>query len=98
MGIPGIDVDLVKGLLKFKAVATRSFVFDPVTGIPGMDRKALASRQEERRERLKKELQTGAVRLVELRHEILARREELSRELDEVHGELAHLMAEAGMA
>ena len=41
LAIPHVDLDLVRGLLLFRVVTARTYVFDPVTGIPGKDRKAL---------------------------------------------------------
>lgn len=97
MSIPGIELDLVKALLIFKAVATRSFSFDPVTAIPGVDQKTLAAHQAKRRERLRTTVQNGAVELIELRRRTLARREELIREADLVHKQLAELRADGGL-
>jgi DNA-binding helix-hairpin-helix protein with protein kinase domain len=98
MAIPHIDLGLVKGLLLFKGVATRSFKFDPVTGIPGRDRKALEDGQSKRREQLVRELQGGALELAELRRQALTWRDVLGRGLDEAHRRLAQLRAEAGKA
>jgi DNA-binding helix-hairpin-helix protein with protein kinase domain len=98
MAIPDIDLDLVRALLTFKAVATRSFAFDPGSGIPGMHQKALAERQTKRREELKKTVQMGAVDLVELRHQAIGRREELTPMIEEFHRQLAGLRANTGRA
>jgi DNA-binding helix-hairpin-helix protein with protein kinase domain len=97
MAIPGIDLDVVKGLLLFKDVAARSFAFDPATGIPGKDRKALEDSQFTRREELTKTVQTGAVELADMRRRTLARREALARELDHLHRRLDQLRADAAV-
>jgi DNA-binding helix-hairpin-helix protein with protein kinase domain len=73
--IRGLDRALVKGLFLFKEVATRSFTFDPATGIPGRDQRLLAESQAERRDELRKTLQSGAIDLSELRRQILTARE-----------------------
>ena len=65
MAIKWIDLDLVKGLLLFKGVATRAFTFDPVTGIPGRDRKALEESQRRRTEALLRVLQAGPLELAD---------------------------------
>ena len=98
MAVPGIDLALVKGLLLFKEVATRSFAFDPATGIPGKDRGELSDRQARRREMLEKTIQTGAGELAELRRRTLARREELADKLEGTHRRLAQLRAGAPLA
>jgi len=93
MSIRGIDLEVVKGLLVFKDVAARSFNFDPVTAIPVDEQKTLAARQATRRETLSATVQGGAVELIELRRETVARREELTRAADEIHKQLAELRA-----
>lgn len=98
MSIPSIDLGLVRGLLLFKGVATRSFEFDPVTGIPGRDRKALADRQAERKGALLKTLQDGAVELAEVRRQTLAWRETLGHAIANTHRELADLREGFGFA
>lgn len=95
MAIRGIDLDLVKALLLYKGVATRAFRFDPVLGIPGRERKALADRQARRRAELVKTLQSGALELAERRREALAWRDVLARALAEQRGQLAELRAHA---
>ena len=97
MAIHGIDLGLVRSLLLFKAVATRSFRFDPVTLIPGKDRKALADGQAKRRDGLSKALQAGPLELAELRRETLASREVLGRALEDTQRRLAQRRADAGM-
>jgi DNA-binding helix-hairpin-helix protein with protein kinase domain len=98
MAIRGIDLDLVRGLLLFKGVATRTFTFEPVTGIPGKDRRALEDSQRKRRETLLKTLGAGPLELARLRRETLAWRDVLGRALDETHRRLAQLRAEARRA
>jgi DNA-binding helix-hairpin-helix protein with protein kinase domain len=98
MAIHGIDLGLVRSLLLFKAVATRAFTFDPVTGIPGKDRRALADRQAKRREELSKAFQAGPLELAELRRQTLASRDVLGRALEEAHRRLAQLRANAGLS
>ncbi|HUL75892.1 MAG TPA: hypothetical protein VL691_01405 [Vicinamibacteria bacterium] len=98
MAIRGIDLGLVRGLLLFRGVAVRAFDFNPETGIPGKDRKALDDTQRQRRETLLRTLQAGALDLAELRRQALAWREVLSRGLDEAHRRLAQLRAEARLA
>jgi DNA-binding helix-hairpin-helix protein with protein kinase domain len=98
MTIHGIDLGLVRSLLLFKACATRSLRFDPVTGIPGKDRKALADRQARRREELSKALQAGPLELAELRRQTLAWRDVLGRALEENRRRLAQLGADGSSA
>lgn len=88
MAIPSIDLGLVRGLLLFKGVATRSFQFDPVTGIPGRDRKALADRQEQRRSALVATLREGPVELAEVRRQTLTSRETLARAILDAHAQV----------
>ena len=95
MAIKWIDLDLVKGLLLFKGVATRAFTFDPVTGIPGRDRKALEESQRRRTEALLRVLQAGPLELAELRRQILSWREVLGRGLDDAHRRVARLRGAA---
>jgi len=95
MAIRRIDLGLVRSLLLFKGVAVRAFEFDPVTGVPGRDRKALDDRQRKRREALLRELQRGALELAERRRQALLWRDVLSRALDEAHRRLGQLRAEA---
>jgi DNA-binding helix-hairpin-helix protein with protein kinase domain len=94
MAIRRIDLDLVRGLLLFKGVATRAFHFDPVTGIPGRDRKALEESQARRRKALLATLQSGPLFLAEARRQALAWRDALGRGLAEAHAKLARLRAE----
>ncbi len=89
MSIHGIDLELLRGLLLFKNVASRAFKFDPLTGIPGKDRRALEDRQARRREELVKRLQAGPQELAELRRQTLAWRDVLGRGLVEAHRRLA---------
>jgi hypothetical protein len=91
MAIRGIDLGLVRGLLLFKGVATRAFTFDPVTGIPGKDRRALEESQGRRRAALLATLQSGPLFLAELRRQTLAWRDVLGRGLAEAHRRLAGL-------
>jgi DNA-binding helix-hairpin-helix protein with protein kinase domain len=91
MAIRGIDLDLVRGLLLFKGVATRAFTFDPVTGIPGKDRKALEESQSRRRATLLATLQSGPLILAELRRQTLVWRDLLGRALADAHRRLAAL-------
>ena len=95
MAIRRIDLDLVRGLLLFRAAATRSCVFDPVTGIPGRDRKALEDVQARRRSALLARLQSGPLFLAEQRRQALAWRDALGRRLAEAHQKLARLRGEA---
>jgi DNA-binding helix-hairpin-helix protein with protein kinase domain len=95
MAIRGIDLDLVRGLLLFKGVATRAFTFDPVTGIPGKDRKSLEESQARRRTALVKTLQAGPLELAELRRQALAWRDVLGRAIEDSHRRLARVRAEA---
>ncbi len=95
MAIRRIDLDLVRGLLLFKGVATRAFHFDPVTAIPGRDRKALEESQARRRKALLATLQSGPLFLAEARRQALAWRDALGRGLAEAHAKLARLRAEA---
>src|SRR3970282_1675913 len=81
MALRGIDLDLVKAVVLYKGVATRAFRFDPVIGIPGRERKALADRQTRRRAELVKTLQSGALQLGEVRRQTLAWRGAVGRAL-----------------
>ena len=94
MSIPGVDLGLVKSLLLFKGLATRSFRFDSVTGIPGKDRKALGDAQRVRREELLKKLQAGPLQLAEVRRQTLAWRDVIGRALADVHRQTARFRAE----
>jgi DNA-binding helix-hairpin-helix protein with protein kinase domain len=94
MAIPHIDLELVKGLLLFKGLATRTYRFDPVTGIPGRDRKAIEDAHAQRRQALVRELQGGALELAELRRQSLSWRDVMGRALDDAHGRLARLRDE----
>jgi DNA-binding helix-hairpin-helix protein with protein kinase domain len=98
MAIPHIDLGLVRGLLLFKGVATRSFTFDLVTGIPGRDRKALEDAQAQRRQKIVNELQGGALELAELRRQALSWRDVLGRGLDAAHRRLAELRRDADVS
>jgi DNA-binding helix-hairpin-helix protein with protein kinase domain len=91
MAIRWIDLGLVRALLLFKGVATRSFRFDPVTGIPGMERKALGESQSRRRQKLVKALQAGALELAEVRRQTLVWRDVLGRAIREAQRELDDL-------
>lgn len=95
MAIRGIDLELVRALLLYKAMATRAFRFDPVTGIPGRERKALADLQARRRAELVKTLQSGALELSELRRQALAWRDVLGKAIREQQQRLALLQARA---
>ncbi len=95
MTIRHIDLELVRGLLLFKAVATRALAFDPATGIPGRDRRALENSQAGRRSALLAKLQSGPLYLAELRRQTLAWRDVLGRGLADAHLKLARLRAEA---
>ena len=95
MALRGIDLDLVKALLLYKGVATRAFRFDPVIGIPGRERKALADRQARRRAELVKTLQSGALELAEVRRQTLGWRDVLGRALAEQRRRLGELRAHA---
>jgi DNA-binding helix-hairpin-helix protein with protein kinase domain len=94
MTIRRVDLDLVRGLLLFKAVATRAFSFDPTTGIPGKDRKALEDHQARRRSALLGKLQSGPLFLAELRRQTLVWRDVLGNGLAEAHLKLARLRTE----
>jgi DNA-binding helix-hairpin-helix protein with protein kinase domain len=94
LAIRYIDLDLVRGLLLFKAAATRAFTFDPVTCIPGRDRKALEEWQARRRAALLATLQSGPLFLAEQRRQTLAWRDMLGRSLADAHRRLALLRAE----
>jgi DNA-binding helix-hairpin-helix protein with protein kinase domain len=91
LAIPHIDLDLVRTLLLFRAAATRAHRFDPVTGIPGKDRKALEERQARRRSALLATLQSGPLFLAELRRQTLVWRDVLGRALADAHRRLAGL-------
>jgi len=95
MAIRYIDLDLVRALLLFKVAATRAFAFafDPVTGIPGKDRKALEEAQARRRRALLAALQSGPLFLAEARRQALVWRANLKPELDDAHLHLARLLA-----
>jgi DNA-binding helix-hairpin-helix protein with protein kinase domain len=95
MAIRGIDLELVRALLLYKGVATRAFRFDPVTGIPGRERKALADQQARRRAEIVKTLQSGALDLAEVRRQTLAWRDVIGKAFREQHGKLAELRAHA---
>jgi DNA-binding helix-hairpin-helix protein with protein kinase domain len=95
MALRGIDLDLVKALLLYKGVATRAFRFDPVIGIPGRERKALADQQTRRRAELVKTLQSGALELAEVRRQTLAWRDVLGRALVEQRQQLVERRAHA---
>jgi DNA-binding helix-hairpin-helix protein with protein kinase domain len=88
-----IDPELVQALVLFKVAATRDFVLDPVTGIPGKDRKALEDMQARRRRALLAGLQSGPLYLAEARRQALVWRAYLTPEIDEAHLHLAQLLA-----
>ena len=96
MAIRGIDLELVRALLLFKGVTTRAFAFDPVTGIPGKDRKALEESQSRRKAALLAALRSGPLFLAESRRQTLAWRDALGRGLADAHLRLARLRAEVG--
>ena len=91
MAIRHIDLDLVRALLLFKLAAARSLAFDPVTGIPGKDRKALEESQARRRAALLATLQSGPLFLAEQRRLALAWRDTLGRALADAHRKLAQV-------
>ncbi len=93
MAIRRIDLDLVRALLLFKAAATRAFALDPVTGIPGKDRKALEETQGRRRGALVDALRSGPLFLAEARRQALVWRACLKPDLDDAHLHLARLVA-----
>jgi len=95
LAIPHIDLDLVRGLLIFRRGVARAYAFDPVTGIPGKDRKALEAWQGRRRAALLETLQSGPLFLAEVRRQTLAWRDLLGRALADTHHKLALLRAEA---
>ena len=74
MAIHGIDLALVRALLLFKGVAARALAFDPVTDIPGRERRALEDRQAARREALVRRLRAGPMELADVRRQVLERR------------------------
>ena len=78
-----------------KGVATRAFQFDPVTAIPGKDRKALEESQARRRKALLATLQSGPLFLAAARRQALAWRDALGRGLAEAHAKRARLRADA---
>ena len=86
---------IILGTLLYKGVATRAFRFDPVTGIPGRERKALADKQARRRAELVKTLQSGALELAEVRRQVLAWRDVIGKAYREQWGKLAELKAHA---
>lgn len=94
MAIRHVDLDLVRALLLFKAAATRDYTLDPVTGIPGKDRKALEEMQARRRAALLAGLQSGPLFLAEARRQALVWRDALRPGLEEAHRQLARLLAE----
>ncbi len=89
MAISDVDLKLVRALLLFKAVATRAFAFDPVTGIPGKDRRALEDRQAGRRGALVDKLRTGPLFLAEARRQALVWRIGLRPLIEDAQRELA---------
>lgn len=91
MAIRGIDLELVRTLLLYKANATRSFAPEPDAGIPGREQKALDDRQSRRREALLRTLQTGALQLAERRRQALVWRDELGHALADARRRLAEL-------
>ena len=93
MAIRHIDLDLVRALLLFKVAATRAFAFDPVTGIPGKDRKALEETQGRRRGALVDALRSGPLFLAEARRQALVWRANLKPDLDNAYLRLAQLLA-----
>ena len=95
MAIPHVDLELVRRLLLFKVAAARAYAFDPVTGIPGKDRKALEETQARRRAALLAALQSGPLLLAEARRQALVWREELGRQIEDAHRQLARLRAES---
>lgn len=95
MTLRGIDLELVKALLQWRSAAARAFPFDPVAGIPGRERRALAERQAQRRGELLKKLQSGALELAEIRRQTLAWREVVGRGIREQGQALAELRAHA---
>jgi DNA-binding helix-hairpin-helix protein with protein kinase domain len=97
MAIRHIDLDLVRALLLFKVAAGRAFVLDPVTGIPGKDRKALEDTQARRRTALLAALQSGPLFLAEARRQALVWRDALRPELADAYRELARLQAESNL-
>jgi DNA-binding helix-hairpin-helix protein with protein kinase domain len=94
MAIRHIDLDLVRALLLFKVAATRDYKLDPVTGIPGKDRRALEEMQARRRAALLAGLQSGPLFLAEARRQALVWRDQLAPQLREAHRELTRLQAE----
>jgi DNA-binding helix-hairpin-helix protein with protein kinase domain len=94
MVIRRIDLDLVRALLLYKVAAARAFTFDPVTMIPGKDRKALDDTQARRRSALLAALQSGPLFLAEARRQALVWRDALRPELEDAYRELARLEAE----
>jgi DNA-binding helix-hairpin-helix protein with protein kinase domain len=98
MAIRYIDLELVRALLLFKVAAQRDFAFDPVTAIPGKDRKALEEMQARRRRALLAGLQSGPLFLAEARRQALVWRVQLGPELEEAHRQLARLEAESPSA
>jgi DNA-binding helix-hairpin-helix protein with protein kinase domain len=95
MAIPHIDLELVRRLLLFKVAAARDYAFDPVTAIPGKDRKALGETQARRRAALLAALQSGPLVLAEARRQALVWRDEVGREIEDAHRQLARLRAES---
>jgi DNA-binding helix-hairpin-helix protein with protein kinase domain len=95
MTIRHIDLDLVRALLLFKVAATRDFAFDPVTGIPGKDRKALEEMQARRRHALLAGLQSGPLFLAEARRQALVWRGALRPQIEEAHRQVVRLLGDS---
>jgi DNA-binding helix-hairpin-helix protein with protein kinase domain len=98
LAIPHVDLDLVRELLLFRIAASRTYVFDPVTGIPGKDRKALEDRQARRKAALLATLQSGPLFLAEARRQAIVWREVLGSGLADANLKLAQLRAEGTSA
>ena len=93
MTIRHVDLELVRALLLFKVAAARAFAFNPVSGIPGKDRKALEEAQSRRRGALLAALQSGPLFLAEARRQALVWRDYLRPEVEEAERHLARVLA-----
>ncbi len=91
---PQVEPALVNALLAWREHVEREFVFDPAKGVRPGEFENLQRGQKARREAWERALRSGLSELVQLRREVLARRQERLAELEAAQRRLAQAKAD----